>query len=377
MILTLKVLLVLFVMTAIQINTDAQNYSQLKQSYLNLNEIAFKVRIISNDKFKGQPYFDEKFYKVSIPDSSKARQWINYNIIHVDTQSHHLSIYQSEKSQIICASHSDTFKTLYQLNKWDSTYSCLQNPPSYSSFTLSFPLVECFYPEDSDKKNLKFKDANGYWFFKDYHPKTRYRRHVWVNKSTGLVDSIHEYNHKFLVHRISFEYYYTQTSTEKKTFSPLPDFYPLELTNPKVMQIVNVPLPIKTMNRFDSSNIQKFLDKNKKLMLIDFWFIGCRPCHQAFPILQKIKKDYPESILQIVAFSPFDEKSEIHHFKTKSKINFDMVYDSLHLNLFYQVHAYPCTILINENGEILYRHDGANGNMEADLRKILDGLIKL
>jgi len=354
----------------------AQTFPLLKQSYFNLSEIAFRVKIIGYDPDKTKPIIDEKFYTVQFLDSSQAHQWINFNITHLDTQLHHLSLYKPGTGKIMMANFSDTFETLYTLNKWDTIYACQQNPAGNSSFVFAFPLVKCFYPDDIHKNKYRFKDRGTSWYLEARSKYTGDNRHIWVNKTTGLVDSIHNYKFNKLLDRLTFEIYYTQNSSGKTFYRPLPAFYPLEIENPELKKFVNIPKPIRTMTKYDSTHIREFLSNNHQLLLMDFWFIGCRPCHQAFPILEKLRKEYPDSVLKIIAFSPFDTKSEIHHFKTKMHVNFDMAYDSLHLNLYYQVQAYPTTILINEKGEVVYRHQGSNGDLEMELRKILEALTK-
>jgi thiol-disulfide isomerase/thioredoxin len=142
------------------------------------------------------------------------------------------------------------------------------------------------------------------------------------------------------------------------------------------MQNTFTQVPVKTFSRYDSTGIRKFFDHRQKFILINFWFIGCHHCRRLFPALEKIREDYPAELLDMIAFSPFDTKLDIHQFKVMGGFNFDMQYDALHLNLFYQVHTYPCILLISADGETIYRYEGTKANPEEELRLVLDQSIK-
>ena len=95
----------------------------------------------------------------------------------------------------------------------------------------------------------------------------------------------------------------------------------------------------------------------KKYQLLDFWFIGCKPCQKNFPQLQELQSKFSNN-LDVIALNPVDKESDIQKFKEKYKLNFGMQKDSLLLNVYYDVIAYPTTILINSKGEVLYKHVG-------------------
>jgi thiol-disulfide isomerase/thioredoxin len=374
-ILTLKVLIFISLLQT-QMRLTAQNYEELRKNYYQINEMAFRVKIIGFDPYKIKPVIDEKFYLLNIPEDVKEHSWINYSFRHVDTAFHHLSVYQPEKSMLIIADGSDTFAILYRLNKWDTIYTCQQNPPSNTYFTFSFPIVDCFYPDDIHKKKYNFKDLGDAFYISDHSPITKKKRRIWINKTNGLVDSIYEYRNGTINDKIYFEYYYTKTATVNKRFKPLPEFYPLDLFNPKILEIVNVKPAVRVMNSGDSAGVMDFLSQSKKLFLMDFWFIGCRPCHKNFPILEKLRKEYPDSILKIIAYDHIDSPAEIEYFRAKNKYRFDMHYDSLHLTRFYKIRVYPTTILINDKNEVLYFSEGIDIKMESVLREKLDALLK-
>ncbi len=350
-------------------NVRTQNLPALKNKYFNMTELAFKVKITGADEFKLNPVADEKFYTVKMP-ADKPHQWIHYHISHIDTASHHLSIYQPERARIIIAAYADTFISLYELNKWDTIYTCEQNPPSHTFFTFFFPVVECFYPADIHNRAYNFKDHGKSYFIKTRHPYTGRNLSIWINKINGLVDSIYSYSGKNATDKLYFEYYYTRNSEGVTHYKVLPEFYPIDSFNREAMKYVDVPHPKKAVA--DTQAILNATKDHPGFFLLDFWFIGCRPCHSGFPVIEKLRRDFPDSMLKIVAYNVCDKAEEIEYFKKKKRIGFDMEYDSLGLNSYFSVRAYPTTILLNHRGEILYRHEGLSDTLDKDLLKILD-----
>jgi thiol-disulfide isomerase/thioredoxin len=350
--------------------SHAQDFTQLKKNYCELSSLAFKAKIIHYDAFKKQSILDVKYYTVDLAGIAGQLLWRQFRIKAFDPALHFLTSFDPETSTILMASQHDSSEIIFQTDKWDSLTPCHSNLPSFSSFSHSFPLVDCFYPE----KNKKFRDSESGWYFKDRHPVTGAPRKVWINKVSGLVDSIHEFDRQGLSTRIAFTYYYTVSAGKTRELNAVPEYYPLTVQSPHIMQNIHTQIPEKIMTFYDSADIRNFISNNDKLLLMDFWFIGCKPCHQSFPLLNKIRRDYDTAFLDIIAFNPFDERSEIHYFRTKNDHKFNMQYDALHLNLYFQVTAYPCTILMNRDGEILYRHSGINQNMDTELREILDRL---
>lgn len=103
--------------------------------------------------------------------------------------------------------------------------------------------------------------------------------------------------------------------------------------------------------------------KEKRLVILDFWFATCEPCKLEFPFFEAAVQTYGDHIA-LLAVNPFDSMSTIRSLRnqlngnTHTKITFPMLQDTCQLYLGFEVFTYPTTIFIDENGQILNIHFG-------------------
>ena len=125
----------------------------------------------------------------------------------------------------------------------------------------------------------------------------------------------------------------------------------------------------------DQVNSEELL--NKKAVIIDFWAKWCNPCKKALPHLSDIQDKY-EDLANVVCIT-IDKARDGNKAKSfiKSKnYNFITLFDpNKNVSEMFNVSSIPRTFIINENGEIVYRHEGySQGDeheLETELRKII------
>lgn len=129
---------------------------------------------------------------------------------------------------------------------------------------------------------------------------------------------------------------------------------------------------------FDVSDVEKrnvkLADFKGKYILLDFWTSWCVPCREIHPDLKRIYEQYKDG-LEIVSFS-FDTdldawKKAIEHDGVGSWIHVSSEMNkSNDLGRNYQVATYPVKILLDKEGKIMKRWEGAENEIE-ELTKIL------
>jgi peroxiredoxin len=118
--------------------------------------------------------------------------------------------------------------------------------------------------------------------------------------------------------------------------------------------------------------LSKQLEKGP--VLIDFWATWCKPCVQELPSLDSLAKKFATNGLQVYAISIDNPKSQskIKPFIKGSNYVFNVLLDGdMEVRQMFGGKDVPMTILVNKEGEILYRH---LGYVKGD-EKILDEQI--
>ena len=102
--------------------------------------------------------------------------------------------------------------------------------------------------------------------------------------------------------------------------------------------------------------------KEKKAVLINFWYTECSWCVTEFPIMQSVYEKYQED-LAIIALDPpeinNDTIYDISSFKSSYGLTFDVALDNLGLFSAFGVEGYPTSAIIDRYGVVTLLHAGA------------------
>lgn len=94
----------------------------------------------------------------------------------------------------------------------------------------------------------------------------------------------------------------------------------------------------------------------KKVLLITFFNIDCKPCRKELPFLQKLYERYEKDGLGILAVNTDYRKekvAELREFVKKSGFTFPVLKDRFQaLQRRYGVESFPTMFILNEQGEI-------------------------
>lgn len=92
--------------------------------------------------------------------------------------------------------------------------------------------------------------------------------------------------------------------------------------------------------------------QNKKLIVLNFWFVNCGPCKEEFPYFQALHDKYAEDV-QLLTLNHIDKKSDIIALREHSGYTFPMIAENIGLRQGFGMSMYPTTVLIGSNGKIL------------------------
>ena len=120
--------------------------------------------------------------------------------------------------------------------------------------------------------------------------------------------------------------------------------------------------------------------KEKKLVILDFWYTTCEPCKLEFPFFEAAIQKYGDD-MALLAIDPIDSLRAITalrnqlNAKPSTAVSFPMLKDTCNLSLGFDVTTYPVTVFIDSNGRIMEIHDGAfmsQSDFLATIQKYLD-----
>lgn len=99
--------------------------------------------------------------------------------------------------------------------------------------------------------------------------------------------------------------------------------------------------------------------KEKKAVVLNFWYLNCTPCKMEFPYLQKAYEQYSEDI-EVLAINPLDgNDSAISDFANGLGLTFPMIKGESVWESSMKLTAYPTTVVIDRYGSIVMIHKGS------------------
>ena len=98
--------------------------------------------------------------------------------------------------------------------------------------------------------------------------------------------------------------------------------------------------------------------KEKKAVVLNFWYINCGPCQMEFPYMQDAYEKYKEDI-EILALNPYDGTDEtVAEFQKKYELTFPMAVADEEWAVRMGLQAYPTTVVIDRYGIVSFVHVG-------------------
>ena len=100
--------------------------------------------------------------------------------------------------------------------------------------------------------------------------------------------------------------------------------------------------------------------KEKKAVLINFWYTTCSWCIEEFPLMQSAYEKYKDD-LAIIALDPYTDDTllDIRSFKSQMGLSFDVSQDLMGLASAFGVTGYPTSVMIDRYGAITMIVPGA------------------
>jgi peroxiredoxin len=116
-------------------------------------------------------------------------------------------------------------------------------------------------------------------------------------------------------------------------------------------------------------------DLKGKVVVLNFWFIGCAPCRVEMPGLNKLTEEYKEKDVVFIAFA-LDKADPLKDFLKKKSFKYQIVPEAGKIAGLYGAKVFPTHILINKKGQIEYFLTGGSDTRHEQLRPLINNLLR-
>ncbi|HTK38528.1 MAG TPA: TlpA disulfide reductase family protein [Pyrinomonadaceae bacterium] len=110
------------------------------------------------------------------------------------------------------------------------------------------------------------------------------------------------------------------------------------------------PFSLRALNgqEFDTDKLKG------KVVVLNFWFIGCPPCMAEIPRLNELKEKFETNADVIFVALTADDDHAVKRFLSQQKFDYDMIADAKSTLDSFRFRGYPKNIVIGKDGKIVY-----------------------
>ncbi|MDB5230780.1 MAG: thioredoxin-like protein YneN [Chitinophagaceae bacterium] len=108
-----------------------------------------------------------------------------------------------------------------------------------------------------------------------------------------------------------------------------------------------------------------------KIIVLNFWFTGCRPCKNEMPSLNKMVDSNQREDIIFLSFA-LDPKANIETFLTTQPFLYKIVAESDKIAKLFEVNAYPTHVIIDKQGLVRELFIGATDDISQKLQGAID-----
>lgn len=112
-----------------------------------------------------------------------------------------------------------------------------------------------------------------------------------------------------------------------------------------------------------------------KVIVMNFWFVECKPCVMEMPELNELVEKYKGKDVVFLGFATND-KQKIERFLESKTYKYNVIADSKEIADWYEVKAFPTHIVIDRKAIISYYVTGFGQTTIVDLDRSIDSLLK-
>jgi peroxiredoxin len=119
----------------------------------------------------------------------------------------------------------------------------------------------------------------------------------------------------------------------------------------------------------------RLADLRGKVVVLNFWFVGCAPCRVEIPGLNKLVEEFASSDVVFIGLA-LDKADSIRDFLKAIPFKYQIAAEAQTVASQFGVSSYPTHVLINKQGEIEFFLIGGSPTRHAELKPLIQNLLK-
>lgn len=113
-----------------------------------------------------------------------------------------------------------------------------------------------------------------------------------------------------------------------------------------------------------------------KVVVLNFWFIACKPCVAEIPDLNKVYEQYKNDTNVVFASITFDKREKVQSFLKNTPIKYPVVTDAKEICNLFKVVGYPTNIVIGKNGNYFGSISGGNAQIGQQISSSIQNALE-
>ncbi len=123
-------------------------------------------------------------------------------------------------------------------------------------------------------------------------------------------------------------------------------------------------------------NSFKLSELKGKVVVINFWFVRCKPCVDEMPGLNKIVEKFENNENVVFLAFSWDKKSNIELFLKKREFLYNIIPESMQVISKYGVKSFPTNLIMDQDGNVVYKEKGFHTTTISELENTIASLVK-
>ncbi len=116
---------------------------------------------------------------------------------------------------------------------------------------------------------------------------------------------------------------------------------------------------IATFNERDMKGVKHNLkEMGGKVVVLNFWFVGCPPCRQEIPQLNEVVEAYKNNNDVVFIAVALDEKYDIEEFLKTTPFNYHIIDRGRYIANKYDITSYPTHVILDKEGKVIFHTTG-------------------
>jgi thiol-disulfide isomerase/thioredoxin len=136
------------------------------------------------------------------------------------------------------------------------------------------------------------------------------------------------------------------------------------------------PAPSFKLELLNGGEFDLSHQKDKNIVILDFWAIWCGPCRSVMPIMEEVANEYKDKGVILIAVNLRESPQAIRSFLQEQGLHPIVALDrDGAVGNIYRAEFIPQTVIIGKDGIVQAVHVGALRNLKKILKKELDDLL--